>query len=380
MILAAPPVSPLERWGLVSHLPSALSRSGPFGLFWWQWLALVVVLIAGWLLGSLASRLCRALLRRGVSRTKTEADDALLERIAGPLTLGWTAGASYVLLPWVGLHDGAASAATRTFRILAVVALFWAFERSIEVGRRSMAASTWVSERPGTRSLLQLGARAGNVIVFALGVVVVLSELGYPVASLVAGLGIGGLAVALAAQKTLENLFGAFAIATDQPFREGDFVRVDDLLGTVEAIGLRSTKLRTLERTLVSIPNGKLAEMRLETFAVRDRLRFAIIIGLAHGTTPPQVRAIVSGLERVLRENPKCWPDGVPVSFVGITDSALNIEVGTWLQTTNWDEFVRMRAEILLAFLEVIKREGASLATPARSVRMLDEAAPRSST
>jgi hypothetical protein len=133
--------------------------------------------------------------------------------------------------------------------------------------------SPWGLTHVASRSLLSLGARIGKVALGIMALVAVISELGYPVTSLIAGLGIGGLAFALASQKTVENLFGAFSIGVDQPFCEGDFIKVEDFSGTVEAIGLRSTRIRTLDRTLITVPNGKLAEMRIETFAVRDRIR-----------------------------------------------------------------------------------------------------------
>jgi MscS family membrane protein len=125
--------------------------------------------------------------------------------------------------------------------------------------------------------------------------------LGYPVTSLIVGLGIGGLVVALAAQKTEENLFGAFSIGVDQPFRQGDFVRVDDFVGTVEPIGLRSTRFRTLDRTVVTLPNGRLADMCLESVTARAHLRFAAVIGLVYETTGAQMRVVLSGFETVHR-------------------------------------------------------------------------------
>jgi len=150
-----------------------------------------------------------------------------------------------------------------------------------------------------------------------MGVVAVLSELGYPVASLIAGLGIGGLALALAlaAQKTVENLFGAFSIGVDQPFQEGDFVRIEDFVGTVESVGLRSTRIRTLDRTLIIMPNGKLADMRIETFSVRDRMRLSCVIGLVYSTTETQMRQVLTGLEARLRAHPKIWAETVVVRF-----------------------------------------------------------------
>jgi MscS family membrane protein len=370
---AQPPTGRLQAHGLLADLPSALYRFGPGGLFWWQWLALPLLLGLAWIVGTLLAKVSRGLLARIAIRTSAGWDDLMLRSVGGPFTLAWTTACFHLFSSWLELHAEASAVLVRFERAAAIIAFFWVFAICIDVARQSLIGSAWVTDRPGPRSLLLLASRGSKVIVLALASVALLSELGIPVASLVAGLGIGGLAVALAAQKTLENLFGAFAIGADQPFREGDFVRIDDLQATVEVIGLRSTRLRTLDRTLVTIPNGKLAEMRLETFAARDRLRLAFVLGLAHETTAAQMRAIVAGLESVLRDSPKIWSDSVVVSFSGISESSLNVEVMAWFVTTDGDEFNRLRAEVLLSFMEVIEREGSRLAMPARAVHLSRE-------
>jgi MscS family membrane protein len=249
--------------------------------------------------------------------------------------------------------------------------LFWGLIRLVDVAAEVIRHKSL--ERPGSLALVKLGTRVGKVMVLALGIVALLSDLGYEVASLIAGLGLGGLAFALAAQKTVENLFGAFSIGADQPFREGDFVRVDDMVGTVEAIGLRSTKIRTLDRTLVSIPNGRVADMRLESFAARDRLRLHAILGVVYDTKPAQMRAILKGLEQVLRDQPKIWPDTVNVRFQQFGASSLDIEIMAWFQTSDWNEFLVIRQDVLLAFMDVVEREGSSFAFPTRTVHVVEE-------
>ena len=134
-----------------------------------------------------------------------------------------------------------------------------------------------------------------KIAAIAVAAIAVLSEFGYPVTSLVAGLGIGGIALALAAQKTVENLFGSLSIGIDQPFRVGDYINVDTISGTVESIGLRSTRIRTLDRTLVTLPNGKLADMRVESFAERDRIRFICVLALTRSTKAAAVREVLDG-------------------------------------------------------------------------------------
>jgi len=358
-----------DRW-MLEHVPEVLQRAGPFDILRWQWLALPLLLVAAALLGALVSRLVRGLFSRAVARTSTAWDDAILDRLSAPLTVALTVAAASALLPWLALYAPAEHAAYRIVRVALFAVFFWSLWRLVDVVRRVVAGSRWATASPASRALLPLATRITKVLVVALAVVAVLSMLGYPVTSLVAGLGLGGLALALAAQKTVENLFGAFSIGVDQPFREGDFVRIDDFVGTVEAIGLRSSRFRTLDRTLVTLPNGRVADMRIESYAARDRLRFAAVVGLAYETTVAQMREVLAGFERVLRDHPKLWPDAVVVRFREFAASSLDIEIMAWFQTVDWAEFQLIRQEILLQFMEVVERSGTSIAFPTRTVHL----------
>jgi len=359
-----------NRW-LLDHLPAALLLPGPAGLPWWQWLASPLFLAGVWLIGAVLGRLTRRAVAALARRTTITWDDELLHRLATPITLLWMIAAAYVLLPFVGLPEPARLFAHRALHTSVFIILLWSLVRSVDVGFAVAGQTRWAGAYPGSRSLLSLAARVAKVAVFAFAVVAIIAELGYPVASLLAGLGIGGLALALAAQKTVENVFGAFSIGVDQPFREGDLVRVDTVLGFVEAIGLRSTRIRTLDRTTVSIPNGKLADMRVETLATRDRMRLNFVVGLVYDTTAAQMREILAGCEGILRAHDKIWPDVVQVRFQSFGESSLNVEVQCWFQTSDWDEFIRIREDVLLQMMEVVERAGSQIAFPTRTVHVV---------
>ena len=243
------------------------------------------------------------------------------------------------------------------------VGMFWFVERSIDVAGARVLTLPTTRGNSAARSLVPLGARALKVALVVVAVVATLSVLGYPVGSLVTGLGIGGVALALAAQKTMENLFGSLSIGVDQPFRVGDYITVDGLSGTVESIGLRSTRVRTLDRTLVTIPNGKLADLRIESFAERDRIKLACVLNLDRASTAAEVRAVVDGARALLKARPKIWKD-VTVSMARIGEASLDVEILVWFETTSWDEFVQLREGTLLGLLEVVEKAGARLATP----------------
>jgi MscS family membrane protein len=190
------------------------------------------------------------------------------------------------------------------------------------------------------------------------------------VATVLAGLGVGGIAIALAAQKTVENVFGSVSLAADRVLRVGDWVKVEDVSGAVETIGLRSTRLRTVDRTLVTIPNGRLADMRVESFGARDRIRLFATLRLAQDTPAAAVRRVVGDVERLLRAHERIWPDAMSVRLVEIGASSLDVAVSAWLRTTDFAEFEEMRQELLLGFLECVERAGARLTPPVQAVRV----------
>jgi len=349
-------------------IPAPLLRGGPYQLAYWQWLALPAAAIVAWIASRVFGGATHAVLTRLATRTGTSFDDRLVEGLSGPIALAWFFASVHALLPLLELPVRAELFTVRAIDGGLFIAFFWALLRFVDVGKEAVHRSKWASANPASRSLLALGSRVAKVMLGAMAIIAVISALGYPVASLIAGLGIGGLALALAAQKTVENLFGAFAIGFDQPIREGDFVQIDGVKGSVESIGLRSTRVRTPERTVVCFPNGRLAETRTENYAARDRFRFYTMLGLTYGTTAAQMRTILSRIEEELRGRPKFYPAGSSVRFKALSESSLDVEVEAFFATLDWSEFTLVRQDLLLRLLEIVEAAGAELAFPTRTI------------
>jgi MscS family membrane protein len=365
-----------DRW-IRDRLPEALLLPGPLGiLLRWQWIALPLLLLGAWALGRLLGRVTQVFLGRVFARTRTEWDDKLLKRVGPPLTFAWGLAVFYVGLPSLSLTARAAGLFHSLVGAGAVIVVFWALWRSVEVIAEILVSSPWAEASPSARNLLAIGANLTKGVIAGAGAVAVLSAFGYPVTTLLAGLGIGGLAFAFGAQKTVENLFGSISLAVDQPFRVGDFVKVEDFVGTVEEIGIRSTRFRTLDRTVISIPNGNLSDQRLETFAARDRMCLAATIGVEYRTTHAQMQEVLDGFERVLREHPKIWPDAVVVKFKEFGPSSLDIEIMAWFQVPTWADFQECRQEVLLGFMKVVEDAGTGFAFPTRTVHLINEPTP----
>lgn len=363
-----------EKW-LFEKLPEPLLRPGPFDILYWQYIALPLFLMIAWASGKLFGFLTRKLITKLVARTNSRWDDTLVSRMGPPLTLAWGLGAFALLVPKLGLYEPARDTVQKVIRAGFLVAMFWAVMRAIDVAK-GFAIEAAAPGRASARSLIPLGAQVIRLLVLSTAAVMVLSELGYPVASLIAGLGIGGIAIALSAQKTVENLFGSLSIGVDQPFRIGDFVKVEDVTGTVESVGLRSTRIRTPDRTVVTIPNGKLADLRIECFAVRDRYRLATVLPLVYGTTSAQIRRLLTEIEEALRAEDTLFKEGVTVAMKGLSSSAIDIEVVAWFEAESWDAFVAVRQRMLLLFLELVEKNGSRLAYPTQTVRVVRDGEP----
>lgn len=331
----------------------------------WTHLGIIVAALVGAaILGRVIGHLVAGLACRFV---RLHADDKagrvrVARNLRGPISLVLTLAIWQLALAFFDLPADARDTLHDIARVGLVMALVWATLRVANLVVDTLSSrSEFFATHPGSRALLPLGRRVAAIIVIAIAVIAVLGSLGYSVTGLVAGLGITGIAVALAAQKTLENVLGAFAIGLDQPLREGDLVKVDQTIGTVERIGLRSTRVRTPDRTLVAYPNGKLADSVIERFSARDRTRFNVHFRLALGTTSEQLRTIRDQIRELLVHHPSVASDQPSVHFTGPGDTWFDLEVSAWFKTDDWAEFQDIRDQVLFNCLDIIAKAKATL-------------------
>ncbi|MDH4063111.1 MAG: mechanosensitive ion channel family protein [Acidobacteriota bacterium] len=364
------------RWAidwLTRYQLNGLLETGPFEIMWWQWIALLVVIPIAWIGGRVLGSVTRFILGRLSARTTNAWDDKVFDSIGPPIGVAWTLLLLSALVQSLGLSVPAERVIGQILRGAGVATLFWAIWRLVNIVVAVMLSRPWAAESPSARNMLAIGSNLIKGAVVAMGALAMLGAFGYEVTTVLAGLGIGGLALAFGAQKTVENLFGSMALAVDQPIRVGDFVKVEDFVGTVEDIGLRSTRFRTLDRTLISIPNGSLADQRLESFSARDRMRLATTIGVEYGTTHVQMQQVLEGFERVLRQHPKIWPDAMVIKFKEFGASSLDIEIMAWFDVPTWGDFQLCRQEVLLGFMRVVEEAGTAFAFPTRTVHLINQ-------
>lgn len=219
----------------------------------------------------------------------------------------------------------------------------------------------------GATSLLRLTRRLVDVLLIFAGALVLLYHFGISPTAGLAGLGVGGIAVALAAQKTLENVIGGTSMVFDQVVRVGDFLKVGDILGTVDEVGLRSTRIRTLDRTVVSVPNSQIANMSLETLSARDKFWFHPLIRLRYETTVTQVQSVVNNVRTLLSEHGSVEGSSVRVRFLGFGPSSLDVDVFAYVHARDWNHFLEIQEGLLYAVMEIVQQAGAQIALPSQT-------------
>ncbi len=254
--------------------------------------------------------------------------------------------------------------------LVIIVAAVWAFWIVVVTLFEWIILSPKIPDDSLDANLLRLSARVigfiGAVVILAFGA----QDLGLPVLSLIAGLGIGGLAVALAIRPTLENLIGGVILYADRPVRVGDYCSFGTRSGFVENIGVRSTQIRALDRTLISIPNAAFADMEIVNWAKCDRMLVLTTIGLRYETEPDQLRYVLARLREMFLAHPKIDHDTVRVRFAGYGDSSLNIEIRVYALTREFNEFYAIREDTFLRVNEIINESGTGFAFPSRTVYM----------
>lgn len=351
---------------LRDRLPTSLLAHGPAGLYYWQLLALPLLALGCVGVGRVLTFLAGLVARRALA--KATWGPLLLSRLARPVTTAWALFFTWQLLPYLGLTLRAEDLVERVLSALGYLTFFWTLLRTVTVVGDEVVSSSWAAPHANVRAITSVGVRLGKMVVAVLAFLVALSELGYPVTTVVAGLGIGGVALALAAQKTVEHLFGSLSILVDQPFHVGDVIRVDGIEGTVETIGLRSTRIRTTERTMIIIPNGKLADMRIESLGARDVIRFATRLSIARDASPAQLEALVKQLGERLAAHDGVRARDASALLVGLGESSFDVDVAAPVQTTDTGKFARVREELLLLCVRAVEEVGLTLAVPARRV------------
>ena len=224
------------------------------------------------------------------------------------------------------------------------------------------------ARQAAAQSLVRVLRRGVDVLVIFIGMLATLRHFGIDPTPALAGLGVGGIAVALAAQKTLENVIAGASLIFDQAVTAGDFLKMGQISGTVDHIGLRSTRIRTPDRTIVSVPNSQIANASLETISVRDKCWFHHAIGLSYKTSPDQLRFVIDGIQALLARHPLVDRDSVRVRFLRLGAFSLDVDVSAYLRTVDWDQFLEAQESLLVGMTDIVARAGTEIAFPSQTM------------
>jgi MscS family membrane protein len=246
------------------------------------------------------------------------------------------------------------------------LASVWALLRLIDVIRGHLSDKMEAQGRSQASLLLRPTATAVKIVFVIVALMIWIENLGFKATTLIAGLGVGGLAVALAAQKSIENLIGAITLYMSAPVKVGDLCRFGDEFGTVEEINLRATRIRTLDRTLIAVPNAVFAEMQLENVSAREKLRYNPTLILRHETTPDQMRKVLDGIRQAIAEHPMVDDDPQYVRFEQFGERGLQLKTLIYVDTTDYQEFLGVAEELNLQMMDVVASAGTALAEPIR--------------
>jgi MscS family membrane protein len=350
-----------------SKLPQSLVRDTPLGMPLWQWLALLVLIPVAFAIGW-AVVLLLAIPRRLWLRFRNRPNLHSYSRMSKPLLVSFSALAHRIMAGYLGLPLLPRFYYSRTIWVLISIGFFWFLLRVTGLTMQRLRIRAISAGRVGTGTLMVLGESLLTALVVIAAIVATLGILGFNLTTMLAGLGIGGIAIALAAQKTLENLFGGVSVLADEVIRVGDYCRFGDRTGTVEDISLRSTRIRTDARTEVSIPNGALATMNIENFTRRDKIQFNPVLAIRVETTADQLRYLLAEVRRLLYEHPQVESDSASIRFANFDSSALRLEIFSYVRTQDANEFAAIREDLLLRIMDIVEKSGSGFALPSQTL------------
>lgn len=340
------------------------------GLAAWQVLALFIILLSGLLIRKFAEFLLTKFADRLEKHTATEWDDLIVRSATKPIGLFLMTGIYYVT--YTNLQLGVTLNQYLRYILVALVysSVIWLVYRLIDVLENYLTRITSATESKLDDQLVPLIRKTLKVFVVILGTIFILQNLDIDVASLLTGLGIGGLAFALAARDTLANFFGSITIFIDKPFQVGDWVVAGNIEGTVEEVGFRSTRIRTFYNSLVSVPNAKIADSAIDNLGLRQYRRMKMTLGLTYSTTAEQMQAFVDGVRAIVQANPHTRKDYYEIHFNSFGDFSLNVLVYIFFKVPNWSEELKERHNILLEILKMAEAIGVEFAFPTQTLHL----------
>ena len=363
---------------LRSRMPESLRAGEVLGIEYWQWIGLFVVIFLGFLVDLTVRALLRGAWTRVERRRGQTPDKELLKKAVRPFGLVAGAAVWYALVTPLGLPPVALKILLIAVRVVLMLALVWSGYRLVDlmgdlIHRQAEKTRTKLDDL-----LVPLARKTAKVFITVFGVIYIAESFDVQILPLLTGLGIGGLAFAFAAKDTIENFFGSVAVILDQPFEVGDWVVIGEVEGTVETLGLRSTRIRTFYNSQVTVPNASLVRATVDNYGRRRYRRFTTKVGLTYDTPPEKIEAFCEGVREIVRQHPYTRKDYFHVYLNGFGASSLDVLVYIFFECPDWSVELREKQRFILDTIRVADRLGVSFAFPTQTIELkaLDPNAP----
>lgn len=352
-----------------------------FEIALWQYILALAFVVVALFARRGAAFLLKRYIQPAFSRSTSEYPAKFVEAIGRPLTALITIFGLYLAVQT--LLIGSESRATPPivtsetvsdiFHVAVGVVVIWTVMRLVDILAYYIEERVKASELPLDDQVIPLVRKGLKILVVLLGGLSLVHQLGYSVTSILGGLGIGGLAIALAAQDTLSNLFGSIIVFTDKPFKVGDWIMIGNVEGYVERVGFRSTRIRTFARTLVTLPNKVIANSHIENFTAMPIRRVRAELRVSYEATADQMETLVKRIEQLIVDHPGVDKGFYMVKFTDMAESSMNILLYYFTVSTKWAEHLQVRQEINLGIMRIMEEMGVSIALPSHTVYIASE-------
>jgi len=339
-----------------------------FGNSLGKWLTAIIIFLIFLALRKQLTTLITLIAMKWVKRTENTLDDEIMDVVQRPIALGMIILGFDVAFSFMKFTENFTNIITHTMSTLAIVLFAWTLYRIVKLFESSneLIAKRFKTDNGITLAKLMLSIL--KTIVLVIAGMNILSTWGINITGFVASLGLVGMAFALAAKDTASNFFGSMVLFTDQPFKVGDWIKTPEVEGTIETIGVRSTKVRTFARALVSVPNGNLANAAILNWSEMNKRQIKMTLGLTYSTTATQMKTILAEMRELLKNDEDIHQQTIYIHFTEFQDSALGIFCYFFTKTTNWGEYMQVRERINLELMEIVEKNGAAFAFPSQSL------------
>jgi MscS family membrane protein len=348
-------------------VPAFLTEFQLAGIPLYEWLLIVIGTPLTYFATVLLNRLLVALIRWILQLLRHD-DRAIKQALPQPVRFLLVAEFIRWLLSTFGLSLIARQLLATTATAITIISCVWLLMLMNERLERYVRDRLQHRSPTGAASMQRLIRRSVDVVFVVTGALILLHHFGINPTAAIAGVGVGGIAIALAAQKTLENVVGGVSLIFDEAVRVGDFLKVGDVTGTIDEIGVRSIRIRTLDRTMVIIPNGQLANMNLELISSRDKFWFHPTIPLRYETTEAQMTTIVEGVRDLLADREDIDLSSLRVRFFQLGTFSLNVEVFAYIFAGDWEQFLRIQDDLLHRIVALVQAAGTQFAFPSQTM------------